>query len=105
MRILRPLRGRSMALLWSGLSLSAIGDQLYSVALTWIAVGVLGANAGYLTALQAGIVLLAVLGIGRWADRWDSRSSMIGADLCRAGVLLAVVLAWRTKGEVSGWQL
>lgn len=64
-----------MALLWGGLSLSAIGDQLYTVALTWIAVSVLGANAGYLTALQAGIVLLAVLGIGRWADRWDSRSS------------------------------
>ena len=104
-RIFSPLRGRPMALLWSGLSLSAIGDQLYSVALTWIAVGVLGANAGYLTALQAGIVLLAVLGIGRWADRWDSRSSMIGADLCRAGVLLAIVLPWMTTGVVSSLQL
>lgn len=39
MGILRPLRGRSMALLWGGLSLSAVGDQLYAVALTWIAVG------------------------------------------------------------------
>ena len=94
-----------MALLWSGLSLSAIGDQLYSVALTWIAVGVLGANAGYLTALQAGIVLLVVLGIGRWADRWDSRFSMIGADLCRAGVLLAIVLPWMTTGVISSLQL
>jgi MFS transporter, DHA3 family, macrolide efflux protein len=46
MGILRPLRGRSMALLWGGLSLSAVGDQLYAVALTWIAVGVLGSNAG-----------------------------------------------------------
>ncbi|WP_158817738.1 MFS transporter [Methylocapsa sp. S129] len=103
--IFSPLRGRPMALLWSGLSLSAIGDQLYSVALTWIAVGVLGANAGYLTALQAGVVLLAVLGIGRWADRWDSRSSMIGADLCRAGVLLAIVLPWMATGVVSRWRL
>ncbi len=103
--IFSPLRGRSMALLWGGLSLSAIGDQLYAVALTWIAVGVLGANAGYLTALQAGIVLLVVLGIGRWADRWDARASMIGADLCRAGILLAIVLAWMATGTISGLQL
>jgi MFS family permease len=103
--IFTPLRGRPMALLWGGLSLSAIGDQLYSVALTWIAVGVLGANAGYLTALQSGIVLLVVLGIGRWADRWDSRASMIGADLCRAGILIAIVLAWMASDVVSGAQL
>jgi len=103
--IFSPLRGRPMALLWSGLSLSAIGDQLYAVALTWIAVGVLGANAGYLTALQAAIVLLVVLGIGRWADRWDSRFSMIGADLCRAAILLALVLAWMTSGAIGGLPL
>jgi hypothetical protein len=103
--IFSPLRGRPMALLWSGLSLSAIGDQLYAVALTWIAVGVLGANAGYLTALQAGIVLLAALGIGRWADLWDSRFSMIAADLLRAGVLLAIVVAWMATGAIGAWQL
>jgi len=103
--IFSPLRGRPMVLLWSGLSLSAIGDQLYSVALTWIAVGVMGTNAGYLTALQAGVVLLVVLGIGRWADRWGSRASMIGADLSRAVILLAVVLAWMATGVISVWQL
>jgi MFS transporter, DHA3 family, macrolide efflux protein len=91
MRILRPLRGRSMALLWGGLSLSAIGDQLYAVALTWIAVGVLGPNAGYLSALQAFIGLLAVLFIGIWADRWEQLRSMIAADLVSAAVLLGVV--------------
>ena len=51
MRIFHPLRGAPVALLWGGLSLSALGDQLYAVALTWIAVGVFGANAGYLSAL------------------------------------------------------
>ena len=104
-RIFRPLRGRPMALLWGGLSLSAVGDQLYSVALMWIAVGVLGAKAGYLAALQSGVVLLAVLGVGRWADRWDARVSMIGADLCRAAVLLAVVAAWMGTGSVGVPQL
>jgi hypothetical protein len=52
MRIFRPLRGRSMALLWGELSFSAIGDQRYAVAMTWIAVGALGSNAEYLCALR-----------------------------------------------------
>jgi len=103
--IFSPLRGRPMALLWSGLSLSAIGDQLYAVALTWIAVGAFGANAGYLAALQAGIVLLAALGIGRWADRWDSRFSMIAADVMRAAILLVIVLMWLATGAIGGLQL
>jgi MFS family permease len=87
------------------MSLSALGDQLYAVALSWIAVQVVGSNAGYLSALQALVLLLAVLGIGRWADRWDQRRSMIGADLCRAGVLLAVVGLWSLTGGPSVGQL
>src|SRR5580704_7531782 len=99
MRVLRPLRGRSMALLWGGLSSSAVGDQLYAVALTWIAVGVLGSNAGYLTALQAFIGLLAVLSIGVWADRWEQLRGMIAADLASAAVLLGVVAAALASGR------
>ena len=105
MRILQPLRYAPVALLWSGLSLSALGDQLYAVALTWIAVQVVATNAGYLSALQAFVVLLAVLGVGRWADRWDHRRSMIGADLARAGVLCVVVLVWLATGGPSAAQL
>jgi MFS transporter, DHA3 family, macrolide efflux protein len=99
MRILLPLRGRSMALLWGGLSFSAVGDQLYAVALTWIAVGALGSNAGYLGALQAFIGLLAVLFIGVWADRWEQLRGMIAADLASAAVLLAVVAAALVSGQ------
>src|SRR5690242_12282980 len=98
MRLLQPLRSRSIALLWGGMSLSAIGDQLYAVALSWIAVSVFGAAAGYLTALQGFVVLLAALGIGRWADRWEPQASLIGADLARAGTLILVVAAWLASG-------
>ncbi len=101
MRILHPLRTPPTALLWGGLSLSAIGDQLYAVALGWIGVGILGANAGYLTSLQSLVLLLAVLGIGRWADRWDQRHAMIGADLIRAAILLGIVAAWLAGGAPS----
>jgi MFS transporter, DHA3 family, macrolide efflux protein len=101
MRVLRPLRGRSMALLWGGLSFSAVGDQLYAVALTWIAVGVLGSNAGYLGAVQAFIGLLAVLSVGIWADRWESTRAMIAADVASAAVLLGVVAAAMLSGRPS----
>jgi hypothetical protein len=69
------------------------------VALSWIAVGVFGSAAGYLTALQGLVLLLAALGIGRWADRWDPQRSLIGADLVRAATLLAVVAAWLATGR------
>jgi hypothetical protein len=90
-----------MALLWGGMSLSAIGDQLYAVALIWIAVGVLGSNAGYLGALQAFVALLAVLFIGVWADRWEALRAMIAADVASAVVLLGVVAAALAAGGPS----
>ena len=105
MRLLRPLRDVPIALLWGGLATSAVGDQLYAVVLSWIAVAVFGAAAGYLTALQAAIVLMTALGSGRWADRRAHRSVMIGADLSCAAVLLVVVVAWLVVGHPAGWSL
>ena len=96
-----PCGSHRVALLWSGLSLSAIGDQLYAVALSWIAVGVLGQAAGYLSALQQLVLLVAVLGLGGWADRRDHRRSMIGADLVRAASLAVVIAAWMLQGAPS----
>ena len=87
--IIRPLRKPAAGLLWAGLSLSALGDPLYAVALTWIAVGVLGSGAGDLAAWNAGVVLLATLGLGRWADGLDQRRSLVAADLVRAAALPA----------------
>jgi hypothetical protein len=101
MRILAPLRDPPVALLWGGLSLSAVGDQLYAVALTWIAVGVFGAAAGYLSALGAACVLATALFAGRWADGWEQLVAMIGADLLRGLVLLAVVADWVLRGRPS----
>ena len=105
MRLFRPLRRAEIALLWGGQTLSALGDQLYGVALSWIAVEVLSADAGYLTALRAAVMLLAALGIGHWADRRAPLRSMIGADLARAAILLIVVALWSATGQPSILQL
>jgi MFS family permease len=103
--ILRPLRDPALAALWGGLATSAVGDQLFAVALAWIAVGAFGAAAGYLTALQAAVVLAAALLGGRWADRRAHFSLMIAADLCRACVLMGVVAVWLARGAPPAWTL
>lgn len=105
MRIIQSLRQGPVALLWCGQSLSALGDQLYTVALTWIAVAVMGAAAGYLTALQAGVALVATLTVGRWSDRWDQLRLMVESDLARAALLAMVVTAWLLSGGPSLWML
>lgn len=101
MRLLAPLRLRPVATLWGGLALSAVGDQAYNVSLSWVAVGALGAAAGYLSALQAGCILLATLFGGRWADAWDPRRSIAAACTAAAAVLLVVFGSWWVTGVTS----
>ena len=98
-RVLRPLRHPALACLWAGLAASAIGDQLFLVALSWIAVQVLGARAGYLTALTPAIVVTVALLAGRWADRMAPRRLMIAADLFRAAMLAVLVATWLVSGR------
>ncbi|MDE2510107.1 MAG: MFS transporter [Elusimicrobia bacterium] len=94
MLMLKALRDRSIRLLWSGQALSAIGDEIYRVALIWLAVGLIGADTGYLAAAQSGALLALCLVGGHWADRWDHRRTMIGVDAARALIVLAPVAAF-----------
>lgn len=104
-RALRPLSNPSLACLWAGLATSGIGDQLFMVALSWVAVQVLGTEAGYLTAAQPAVVLIVALLAGRWADRVQPRPLMIGADLGRALALTCLLLAWLALGQPPAWTL
>jgi DHA3 family macrolide efflux protein-like MFS transporter len=95
MFILSPLRQRPIALLWGGQVLSSIGDQIYRVAIVWMAVSLIGTNAGLLPAAEAASILLFGTFVGVWADRWDHRTTMIWADAIRCAiVLLPPVLAY-----------
>jgi hypothetical protein len=98
MRMLKALRLRPIMLLWSGQALSAIGDEIYRVALIWLAVGLIGADAGYLAAAQAGALLILSLIGGHWADEWDHRRTMIGVDGLRAAIALLPVAAFYLGG-------
>jgi hypothetical protein len=98
-RLLRPLADPALALLWAGLATSALGDQLFAVVLTWVAVGLFGTAAGYLSALAAGVLVTTTLLAGSWADRRAQMGVMIGADLARAMALLLMVAAWLAIGR------
>lgn len=100
--ILQPLLQRSIRRVWTGQVLAAIGTQLYSVALLWITVGVLGADAGYLATLQAAAVLVGSLFGGAVTDGWHTRRTLVAADLGRGAVVLALPLGQALGGMSAG---
>jgi MFS family permease len=84
--VLGPLRNRDFALLWTGLTISLVGDGIYFVAIAWEAFDLSNAP----TALSiVGVawtlpsVLCLMLG-GALSDRVDRRWLMLGAGLGQA---------------------
>jgi DHA3 family tetracycline resistance protein-like MFS transporter len=104
--LLRPLRERDFALLWTGMTVSLLGDGIYTVAVAWqvyelsnkpSALALVG------LAWTAGLVLF-ILMAGVLSDRLDRRRVMIGADILRAVVQLGIgVLA--LTGSLEIWML
>lgn len=93
MRIVRALGVRSIRWLWSGQVFSAMGDEVYNIAMVWFATALLGLDAGYISAIQAGAIFFFSLVGGVWADHRDPRRVMIAADLIRGFAVLTLPLA------------
>lgn len=104
--ILRPLRTRDFALLWSGMAVSALGDGIYTVALAWQVYGLSNTP----TALSiVGIAwflpqVVATLFGGVLADRIDRRRVMIFADVVRATAIGTIGLLSVT-GNLQLWHM
>nr|WP_221379966.1 MFS transporter [Actinoplanes polyasparticus] len=94
----RLLREVAFRRYWSAQTVSLLGDQITLIALPLLAVVALGAGPaqmGYLTAAALLPNLFLSLPAGGWADRQpEKRRIMIGADLSRAVLLLAVPALW-----------
>ncbi|MBM3573585.1 MAG: MFS transporter, partial [Alphaproteobacteria bacterium] len=93
MYLLAPLKRPPIALFWGGQVLSGVGDELRRVALVWIAIGLIGKDAAFISAAQAATMMVLSLWSGIYADRWDQRRTMIAVDLIRAVIALALAVA------------
>jgi len=90
--MLKALRHREISRLWFGQALSSIGDEIYRVGLTWLAVGLIGANTGYLNAAQAAALMILSFVGGKWADHWEPLRTMVRVDLIRSGIVMIPVV-------------
>ena len=92
------LRDRGVLTLWAGQALSDAGSELYRLGAIWLAVKMAGADAAWLPIAQSGAMLAFALGAGAVVDGLSARKVMIWADLIRALVSGAVVIAAFTIG-------
>lgn len=105
-RIFRPLADRDFRLLFSGETISLLGDQFHFVALAWLVLQMTGSGLAVGTVLMvAGIPrAIFILVGGAFADRASPRSLMLASNALRAafvGVLAVLVLS----GRAELWQL
>ena len=106
LRILRPLGIRDFALLWTGMTVSLLGDGIYFVAIAWQVYELSNAP----TALSiVGVAwtlpqVLFLLLSGVISDRFDRRRVMILADVLR-GVHIFIIGLLAVSGTLELWHL
>jgi MFS family permease len=104
--LLAPLRNRDFRLLWTGMTISLIGDGIFLVAMAWQAYELWNAPAA-LSLIGIGMTIPTIaflLPAGVLSDRVDRRSLMLCADLARALVLAALAVLALT-GLLTFWEL
>jgi MFS family permease len=110
-RVLRPLRERDFALLFTGIAVSLLGDGIYLVAIAWQVYDISNVPTalslvGFAWTLP--MVLFLLIG-GVLADRFERRRLLIASDIVRglaiAGIgvisLTGVIELWHVVGLVA----
>jgi DHA3 family macrolide efflux protein-like MFS transporter len=92
------LRDRAVRILWSGLTLSAVGGELYRVGAIWLAAELAGPKAALLITAQAAAMLAMSLLAGPVVEPLPRRGLLIACELLQATASLAVVLAAAAAG-------
>ena len=93
--------------LWTAQTISQFGDEITGIALPFLAITILGADAfemGILGVVRFLPWILFTLPAGVWVDRIRRRPILIGADVARA-VLLATIPIGFLGGWLTIWQV
>jgi len=105
-RILIPLRHRDFRLLWSGMTVSLIGDGITTIALAWQAYELSDTPTAFSMvgfSMAVPHVLLLLVG-GAVSDRFDRRKVMLAADLIRMTAVIALGLL-SVYGHIQIWHM
>lgn len=106
MNFLRSLKHRPFALLWTGQTISRLGDNLYRIALAWWVLEETGSSIAMGTVLvlsQIPMLLFLLVG-GVIVDRLPRIRIMFAADLVN-GVVVMVVSALAFLGVLEVWHV
>jgi MFS family permease len=105
-RALHALRSRDFRLLWSGQTISLVGDGAFLVALGWKSYDLTGSKSTLALVLMGhGAAMLTTLLVGgALADRYPRRTLMIISDLSRCAVMVAL-FAIDVGGNLELWSL
>ena len=104
--MLVPLRIRDFALLWTGMTVSLVGDGILLVALAWQTYELSGSPStlGWIAAAYTLPMAVVLLGGGVLTDRFDRRKLMIAADLIRV-VSVGTMGALAVSHHLGLWEL
>jgi Transmembrane secretion effector len=103
MRLFKSLAHSSFTLLWSGQTLSRLGDSIYKIALAWWVLEKTGSATamGRVLIFSFAPTMLFILAGGVTGDRFSRVRLMLLSDILRGAVLTVVtVLAFRHQLEV-----
>ncbi|WP_296596393.1 MFS transporter [Phenylobacterium sp.] len=92
------LKDRDVRVLWSGLSLSAIGSELFRVGAIWLAATMAGADASLLVTAQAAAMLAVSLLAGPLIEMVPRRRFLVVGEIVSAAGAGLVVVAGLTWG-------
>ena len=101
-----PLRNRDFALLWSGQTVSSLGDGIFTIALTIVTLRIAHSPTAlaYVFAARAvPSIGFSLLG-GVVVDRASRRLVMLGSDAVRGGAVGLIALL-ASRGELRLWEL
>lgn len=106
MALFRSLAHRSFALLWSGQTISRLGDSLYQVALAWWVLEKTGSatTMGLVLIFSFAPMLLFLLIGGVLVDRFSRFKVMLASDLLR-GVIVTAVALLATRNLLEVWHV
>jgi hypothetical protein len=87
------LKDRTLRAFWAGITLSAVGSELYRVGAIWLAATLAGPNAALLVTAQAAAIVTVSLFAGPAVEAWPRRTFLVATEVTCALIAAAVVVA------------